>query len=125
MDYEVLYTRLTSHAGLSALTGNRWYPLVLPQKPTLPAGTYQRISDVPLGETTLTLHQERVQFNCYGQSYIDARSVATQVVAALEGFTDTDQATQLKAAWQDNAFDYYEPETELYVVPVDVMLILA
>lgn len=125
MDYEILYQRLSGHAGLSALTGDRWYPLVLPQNPTLPAGTYQRISDVPLGETTLTLRQQRVQFNCYAPTYISVRSVADQLIAALDGFVDTDQATQLKAAWQDNAFEYYEPETKLYVVPVDVMLIFA
>ena len=43
---QALFTRLDGFAGLTSLVVSRIYPLILPQNPTLPAVTYQRIDGI-------------------------------------------------------------------------------
>lgn len=41
---EAVYAVLDAHAGLQALVGERIYAILMPQDPTLPAVTFQRVS---------------------------------------------------------------------------------
>lgn len=119
--YSVLRGRLTTASGVSALVDTRVYPLLLPQTPTYPALTYQRISNTAQNGST-ALRQSRWQVNCWAETYVGAEALAAAVKAALEEWTDTDQATQVKMGRVVNELDDYDDEADVYRVMIDVML---
>ncbi len=82
-----LYTHLTTDAGLAAVISTRVYPLALPQQPTLPAVTYQRISTVAInhrGSPEPKFSQIRMQFDCWAASY-DSMVTARAALRAAMG----------------------------------------
>lgn len=77
---------LIADAGLSALIDARVYPLQLPQRPALPAVTYQRISSTPTQhrDAAAAAHKRtRFQFDCWAADYDAAAAVRTALEAAL------------------------------------------
>ena len=118
-----LYAHLSSHAGLTALVGDRIYPLVLPQKVALPAVVYQRIS---LWQTYThngaSLARPRFQNTCVGRTYAEAHDVAAQVRDALSGYRGMMGSVAVEAAFIDNEREDYEPETDSYIRQVDVII---
>ncbi len=86
---QALKTALAAHAGLLALIAGRVYPGRLPQTPTLPACTYQRI-DTPteqvMGEATVK-RRPRMQITSLASTYDEAKAIAAQAVACLDGFS--------------------------------------
>lgn len=107
-----LYSTLTGNSGVSALIATRLYPLVLPQKPTLPAATYQRISTRPVSTRSGNgLDFVRMQIDCYGATYANAKALAAAVVAAL---TNTGQLQQM--------MDGFDDTPEIYRVSVDFLI---
>lgn len=121
-----LYTRLTTHAGLSALIGTRAYPLHLPQKPTLPAVTYARVSATrvsAMGADT-GLVRPRFQIDVWAEKYITqgaktgAREVAEQVRAALQRWS-TASGTIVQDTYFLNEVELFEPDTETWHIALD------
>lgn len=76
---------LTLAAPVTALVGSRITPLIRTQDLALPAITLQRITMTPTNQFSgdAGLDQARVQVDCYGASYIDARNVANAVRTAM------------------------------------------
>lgn len=92
MELEVaLYTYLSTHAGLIALTSTRIYPDDLPQSPTYPAVVFNMISGprVHAMGSDPGLTYPRYEFTCWGSTKASARAVALQVIAALQDYTGT------------------------------------
>jgi hypothetical protein len=77
---------LNAAAGVTVLVGTRITPMVRPQDLTLPAITMQRISMVPSNslQGNAGLDIARVQVDCWGATYTDARSLATAARAAMD-----------------------------------------
>jgi len=113
-----IINRLSTFPGLIALLGTRVYPLILPQTPTLPAITYQKISGVreQAHSGDSSLQHPRYQFSCWALTYGAAWAVAEQVRLALQGLTSAGVGI-----WE-NALDLYDPETSWYHVPVDITI---
>lgn len=113
-----LYSRLSTFAGLVALVGTRSYPLLLPQNPTLPAITFQKISNVreQAHSGDSSLQHPRYQFSCWAETYAEAWAVAEQIRLALQGITSAG------GGFYENAVDLYDPETGWYHVPVDITI---
>lgn len=91
---------------LGSLVSSRVYPLVLPQKPTLPAITYQQISAVrvrnlPVGRAGKV--RLRIQIDCWAETYAAVHALADSVKALLDA-TATERVL-------DNEFDLFESET--------------
>lgn len=83
-----LFSRVTTYAGFAALCGTRVYPIVLPQNPTLPAVTFQRISAVreQIFGGSAGLAHPRFQFTVWASTYASSRDVAEQLRLALDGY---------------------------------------
>lgn len=117
-----LYTRLTGHAGLSALVSTRVYPLLAPQDATLPYVTYQRIS-APVLHTFARgapATQARFQFDAYAASGLSAQQVAAQLRTALIAMTsDTVSVYEVLIA---SSHGDYERETALFRESVDALI---
>ncbi len=118
-----LYTRLTGHAGLSALAGTRVYPQVAPQDVTLPYLVYHRISGPVLHTFArgAPATQARFQFDAYAASALSAQQVATQLRTALIAMTgDTVTVHEVLIA---SSHSDYERETALFRESVDALVI--
>jgi len=111
---------LGDYAGLAALVGERIYPVRLPQTPTLPAVTYQRIS----GTTRYShdgdsgLYSARWQFSCWAEHYMEAVAVGAQVKGAVHTWRNAHG----QPAFVENEVDDYEPATGVYHVMVDATI---
>lgn len=117
---EDLYAYMSTYAGLTELVGTRIYPLVAPQNVQKPYCTYQKISTGRQYSHSgySGLQRPRMQVSCYAETYSQAKAVAAQVVAAVEAWSAANARVQ--AALQENEQDFYDEETKLYYVPVDI-----
>lgn len=77
---------LTAAAPVVALVGSRIAPLLRTQDLVLPAITLQRITLSPTNQFSGDggLDQTRVQVDCYGATYSNARAVADAVRTAMK-----------------------------------------
>jgi len=86
-----LRSRATTHAGLSALIGARFYPIRFPETLTLPAARYQIVSSPP---SLYRDHESgapdrwvsRVQIDVFAGSSDRVATVGDQVVEAFDGW---------------------------------------
>lgn len=116
-----IVTRLNAYGGLTALTSMRIYPLILPQEPTYPAVTYQRI-DGPREHAfggDMGIPHPRIQVDSWGKTYASAKAVATQVRGALQRWADAGATPEVLDCLLDNDEDDYEPQTGVYRVRQD------
>jgi len=116
----VVHDALVNDGGVGALVSTRVYPLTLPQTPTLPAVTYQRISNSPQNGST-DLRGTRWQVSCWATTHVGAEALAAAVKTLFEEYSDEDQTPGIKMGQVVNELDDYEPETEQYRVIVDVI----
>lgn len=84
---EALVSELLADATVGGLVSTRVYHLQLPQKPTYPAITYQRISttqgDIMEGVDTRT--QVRIQVDAWGRSVSSVKGIADACRTLLAG----------------------------------------
>lgn len=121
MSIGVLLRNRLASGGVAALVSARVYPVLLPQTPTYPAISYQRISNSGTNGST-ALRESRWQVNCWAATYAGAVSLSEAVKAAMEEHTDVSQTPGIKYSRIVNEFDDYDPDTEIYRVILDVML---
>jgi len=110
-----IYTKLTGNGTVAGLVSARVYPLILPQKPTLPAVAYQQVSD-GANEGTTSLHGQWYQFGCFALTYAGAQALANAVEAALE----EEPGVGWKSCYRIGRNDDYDVATDSIRVTVDV-----
>lgn len=113
---------LVADPGFAALGGARVYPLRLPQSPTYPSVTYQRVSEA----TSLrTLEGEtgridaRLQIDTWATDPDSAANVAAAIYAALSDYGGTSLGVLIHNCRRDSQQQYYEDEPGLYRVIQD------
>ena len=85
---EVLRSKLLAASAVAALVGTRVYPVVLPQAPTWPALSYQRVtSDASHRheQTGRTPVEVWIQIDAWAQTARGARQLALEIKAAING----------------------------------------
>lgn len=111
------------NAGTSA--GSNIFPNRLPQKVSLPAVRYFRVSN-PLEYThsgVSKLKNPRFQLECFASRYLEAYQLAEQVVGALSGYRGSMGSHNVEATFADDAGkDDHDPETGRHRVIVDVII---
>lgn len=118
---EGLFEYLDNHAGLSMEVDSRIYPVLLPQKVTLPAVTYTRLATPRLLEFEQSfLPHPTFQFDCWAESYSRAKDVADQVVSALDIYRGTMGAYTVEASIVQSERDGYDAATGIHHIMVDV-----
>jgi len=102
---------------VAGLIGTRFYPMMLPQTPTLPACTYFRVSHrIPDEIPYPTI---RMQVTCWATTHSGARALATALEAAAGKKKGTSAGVEIKYASVANDLDMHDPDTGYYMVPVD------
>lgn len=121
---QAIYSYISTYPGLIALVGSRIYPLVMPQNPTYPTVVYSRVSRVYEKDLSGTAwNQSRMQFSVYATKYSDAKAVAEQIRAAFRDYKGEINGINIMLADVTNEIDLYEPDTALYHVLVDILII--
>lgn len=85
-------TILLQDATVSGLVGTRVYPKILPQSPTLPAITYQRVSRVQVADHLTgpgSMGRPRVQVDVWASTDSAAEALGAAVKARLNGYRGT------------------------------------
>lgn len=81
---------LVNTAAITSLVGMRSYPSVLPKNPILPALVYRFVGGSQNATfTTRGMQRRRVEFYCFGNSALDADTLAAALVTALNGYAGT------------------------------------
>lgn len=109
-----IYTALTGNVTVAAVVSARVYPLIMPQDPTLPAITYQRMGSDPVNDLQgySGLENAHIMLNSWGTRYDTVKELAEDVHEAM------DKAGTFKSVLV-NDMDGYDPDTGLYVVSQD------
>lgn len=111
-----LLALLTANAGVAALAGTRIYAVQLPQQPTLPAVTYELVSDRRQGTFTgpAGLPGSLFRVHSWAAGYAAAKALANAVRAALDGYQGTVGGETIQAAILEGQTDIYEPEVAIW-----------
>ena len=117
---ELLITALEGDAAVQTHVGltpaSRIYPLVLPQKPTLPAVTFQRIANARVNSFDACggIDNPRIQVDCWATTRKAARELAMEVKRVVEAATTF-------GAWLITDAEFYEDDVDprLYRVSMD------
>ena len=107
---------LLADSTLAALVSGRIYPETLKKGAAVPAVTLSQISGAPLyaddGETGLV--NERVQIDCWAETYAAARAAANAVKGRLSAVADVTQGdTTFILVMLDNEQDRQEPGSQV------------
>lgn len=121
---EALYEKLSTTAGLTSLVSTRIYPDLMPQSPTLPAITYQMISNVRDerhgGQTADA--RPRFQITCWASTALAAAAVAIQVRLAVMVMSGTIETVEIVGVWNAGESRGYEPDTFRHFAAVDFFI---
>lgn len=120
-----LYTIITGNAGVLTAMSTRLYPVNIPQKTTLPAAAYQRISGPRTlahdGPTGLAL--ARFQITVEASSYSSAESTAAAIVTAVDGYAATVGSVKVQEIQVENELDGWALGPERYTKRLDVVML--
>ena len=115
---ESIFSHLSTVAAITTYVGAsssaRIYPVYLPQDPTLPAMSYQRISSQPhvsMGGFC-NLDNPRIQIDCWATSYSAVKELS-------EAVRDAMMSALAFRALEISDQDLFEPELEIYRVSLD------
>lgn len=118
---DLLYTRLTTDATLTARLGTRVYPYHLPQSPTYDALAYQIVSWVPT-ESNVEISEVRIQLDCYATSYDLASELAALVRNSLRYYRKSDgSGNRILNIYDANQRDAYEDDPTVWRAIVEMI----
>jgi len=117
---QALFELLTHDAGMSAIVGDRVYPVRLPDEVILPALVYMKASCIRYASHggPSKLASSRFQLDCYSADYLEAKRLALAAVAALHGKKGGD----IQAAFNDNETDGFSADDGIFRVTADILI---
>jgi hypothetical protein len=122
---KALFQKLSTTAAITAIVGNRIYPVFLPEKTPIPAIVFLRVST----EGAAISHTKSsgkltssFEVGCYGKDIQVAKNLAKLVRNTLSGFSGTVAGLVIHRSEVQNEFDDYDFDTGLFTVPVEVAL---
>lgn len=111
----LLFTRLSTFAGLAALIGTRVYPNIAPQNATRPFVSYRRVtSDRPpaMGSDSGVV-RARFQFDTFADEIDSALAVRDQIRAALKRWRDVGPPV-VQDTFLVTEIDLYEDDSRIH-----------
>lgn len=122
---KALFQKLSTTAAITALVGNRIYPVFLPEKTPVPAIVFLRVSTEGAAISHTKSSGKLTSFfevGCYGKDIQVAKNLAKLVRSTLSGFSGTVAGLVIHRSEVQNEFDDYDFDTGLFTVPVEVAL---
>jgi len=117
---QTLYDLLRQDAAVSAIVGDRIYPVRLPDEVMLPALVYLKASCIRYASHggPSKLASSRFQLDCYSPDYLEAKRLALAAVSALHGKKNGD----IQAAFSENETDGFSADDNVFRVTADVLI---
>lgn len=111
-----IYNLLAGNAGLTAIVGDRIYPVVVPEPTVYPCLSYTGITSSSAYTFDRRSHDtKRIQFDAWATSYSDAKSILHALKLALDTLSGTlSDGTRLLAAFSDQEIDHFESDGRIY-----------
>lgn len=107
----------------AGVTGNV-YPLMLPDKRSYPALTYELNNSRPeYAADGPTAYQLTMEVNCWATTYLEVKTAQAEVRALIDGYTGPMGSFTVFVAQIENELDDYEADTELYRVTILINLL--
>jgi hypothetical protein len=122
---EVLYNRLSNHAGLNALVpASRIFYVKKPAGAVLPAVTYFRVYGQRVESMTgsSALAFARFQVDAWAKTYPEVKAVAEQVRMALQGYKGTFSGTTIQGINYLGDQDLYEDDAAEFRVLMEFLV---
>lgn len=121
---EAIPARLAAVGGVTALVGNRVYPLRAPQNAQRPFVVFQRISAprVSAFGSDSGIARPRFQVTSWGETYASAKAVATAVRQALQRYRGTVLGVEILDCFVDTDQDLVDDEVKLFGVATDFFI---
>ncbi len=118
---EAIYAWWQANSTLCALAGSRLYPQRLPQSSAYPAAVYQQVSEVGdmAHDGPLDLFKAVYQFDCYGGSLKQAKTLALALRQQLNGYKGTVGGVTIEVVFFVNMVDDFGDALDVYRVSVD------
>jgi len=125
---QAILTELNTTAGLTALVGQRIYYTKAPQDVLEPYIVFIKVSSIRNHSYTGSSHfaESRFQFSIYSTTYAETKTIAKQLQTILEctsGNIGTAPGVDVGAIYYDNETDLFEPETRLYHLACDYLIL--
>jgi hypothetical protein len=121
---EGIYILLVNDTGISALAADRIYPVLAPPEAPAPLIVFLGVSIVPVngisGQNKLT--KKRMQFDCYGQTYSDAKKLeqaVNHVLINYQGTLSDGDSTYVNGIQSLLSQDLFDSDANLYRVSLD------
>lgn len=127
---EGVFARLSASTGVTSIVGSRIYPEELPQNPTYPALTYQRISGRSgFHQTGLSgMGEGRIQVTCWsrkaekgGGDYPKVKDLREGVRLSLAGFQGTVAGVEIQSSDLVNDMDVQSADNDHLGLKQNVM----
>lgn len=122
---EALYTIATQGPTVGPLIGTRCYPVTLPQAPSYPAMTYQQISEPrahAMGSDPGLVHP-RFQLTAFAKTRTAAQDLAAAIITDFSRQRGTIAGVTIQDILVEDRHDLpWDPEVEVHMVPVDVIV---
>lgn len=114
---EAVYGYLKTLPSVSDIVSDRIYPLLLPQKCTLPAVAYNKISinRTPALQADSDFCVQNVQLSCYAKSYAEVVHTANAIRNALKNYVGQMLDVFVQAVLTEFETENYDSATETYV----------
>lgn len=114
-----LYSALVGNSSINSIVSGRVYAMRLPQDPTFPAITYQRISNArgrALSALANNYSRASIQVDSWASSYSEIKQLSEAVRGLLEDYVGTMGAHTVKSARYLGERDDFDPELSNYRV---------
>lgn len=119
-----LFEHLSTHPGLSALVGDRVYPLQLPQEAALPAVTFMRVSTAVVQHRSSqapTYSRARFQLDGWTGNFDASTALRRQLYLAMGAFVQL-TSPRVDVALLAGDRDILEAEPERWRCTLDYMI---
>lgn len=118
---------IINDATLLGLWSTRYYPLKIPETPTLPCGSYQQISQVNVSSHSgnSNLAQTRLQVTVWTSGYDQGKTIRDELKRLLRDYHSLTSVagTRLDRIIWANDLAQFEPETQRYQRIIDLMVL--
>ena len=112
---KAIYNILINNTDVFAITGNRIYPLVIPQGIKKPAITYQSISDAPSDDKSGTSRLDviKTDIDMWGLNHLILMDLKEKARTALDGFDGTNSGYTINIIFEDER-DLFDNDSERF-----------
>lgn len=113
---------MTEHLAQVLSVGERVAPMAIPEREDLPTVTYRRVSAVPTHthDGPIPDLPARIQWDCWGRTYLEAISLEGELRAAIDGFQGYwGDVLVGSVLLSDSGLDDHDPDRGIYRRIVD------